>query len=132
MPEPALVRETVARLLARGPSASVWAGGNTLLALGGLAERFPGVAEAWAIIGDAVGRHDLGFRFTRLARGLFDQWIRAGRWRRIDCGVPAAPQSVVRFLAWTRALGFEPEARLERACADGHDMIICVRFAEVG
>jgi hypothetical protein len=132
--------ERVQQLLRRGPSAAVevrWRSDpaqlgyeRELLALGGVAQRFPGVAEAWAVIGARVTELGLGYQFVRFARRLFEQWLEAGRWHRVDCGVPAAPGSAGKFLAWTRALGFEPEARLQRACSDGSDMIVCVRFSE--
>jgi hypothetical protein len=132
--------ERVQQLLRRGPSAAVEARWRSdlaalgyerdLLALGGVAQRFPGVAEAWAVIGARVTELGVGFRFVRFARRLFDRWLEEGRWHRVDCGVPAAAGSVGTFLAWTGALGFAPEARLQRACSDGSDMIVCVRFPE--
>ncbi len=124
---PGTIEQTIIRLrqlLTAGPSAAIWVPG-TILGLGGIAERFPGVGEGWAIIGAEVTRLGLGFRFVRFARRLFADWIRAGHFHRVDCGIPAHRPTVDRFLAWVEALGFAPEARLARGCADGEDVIVC-------
>jgi hypothetical protein len=122
-------RGPAATIEARGPGDSSAPGAaRAVLAVGGVAERLAGVAEAWAIVGVRVPELGWGFRVVRAVRRLLDQWLAAGPWRRVDCGVPAAPATVEKFLAWVRALGFEPEARLAQACADGGDLIVCVRL----
>jgi hypothetical protein len=112
-------------LRALGPSAAVRTAGGVLLAVGGIAETLPGVGEAWAVIGRAVTREDLGFRFVRHARRLFDGWTAGGRFHRVGAFVPATD---ARFVAWVHALGLRYETSLEAATATADRVLVFAVF----
>lgn len=112
-----------------GPAAALFCG-RRLLAIGGLLDQAPGVAEAWSVHTAALGELDVGFRFCRLARRQLDRWIKEGRYHRVSatCSVWADLPTRYRFVGFLLALGFEVETTLEKADALQQDVLVFKRL----
>lgn len=88
------------------------------VACGGIAEQWPGRAEAWTLLSDEAL---LMFRHVhRVARGA----IANAPWSRVEMKVDAQHDAGVR---WARRLGFECEGLMRKYTTDGRDIFLFAR-----
>ena len=94
-----------------------------VVAMFGLAMRWQGVADVWAVVTDGARGH--GCQLTREARKLVDRYaFELGLWRMsalVHEGVP-------EYQRWICLLGFEPEGREHMGAPDGADFIRYTRL----
>ena len=91
---------------------------GTVLAVFGLVMRWEGVADAWAVVGDAArGR---GVSLTRKARALLRQFAAELGLRRVGIATQAR---IDEYCRWAELVGFGFEGVEERAAPDGGDII---------
>ncbi|MFK0377844.1 GNAT family acetyltransferase [Pandoraea sp. NPDC090278] len=88
------------------------------VACGGVAEQWPGRAEAWTLLSDDALRT---FRHVhRVAQGV----IAEAPWNRIEMKVDARHDAGVR---WAKRLGFECEGLMRKYTTDGRDIFLFAR-----
>lgn len=103
--------------LPAGPGFALLAADGAVLAAGGLAPVFDGVAQAWAILSPrAVAAH--GRAVTRCALRRLPDLAQTMGLRRVQCVVDMRH---ARALAWAERLGFRREGRLRAYGPDGAD-----------
>lgn len=85
----------------------------------GCVMRYPGVADAWAVISDDARGH--GLALTRLIRRQMHDWIRQLYvWRVTACVIDGERSS--EYARWVELLGFEFESVETHAGPHGEDV----------
>ena len=88
---------------------------GTIVAAFGCVMRYPGVADAWAVVSDDARGH--GLSLTRLVRRQMHDWIKQLYVWRVTAGVVDGERSL-EYARWAELLGFEFES--VEACAGPH------------
>jgi len=99
-------------------------GDGRCLAMFGIAQLYPGVAEAWLMV-DTIGIKKRKMQLTKGARRFFKHIGPALDLRRLHIMVSVAHKEAV---AWARLLDFQFEATLKQYAPDGSDSLVYARF----
>lgn len=99
-------------------------GDGRCLAMFGVAQLYPGVAEAWLMV-DTIGIKKRKMQLTKGARRFFKHIGPALDLRRLHIMVSVAHKEAV---AWARLLDFQFEATLKQYAPDGSDSLVYARF----
>ena len=94
-----------------------------IVASAGLIPLWAGVAEAWMIGGDDIGRHQV--KVARQIRTMFDDVMHAREIYRAQANIHHKFDRAIRLAEW---LGFENEGLMPRFGAEGDDYF---RYAKV-
>jgi RimJ/RimL family protein N-acetyltransferase len=89
------------------------------VACAGLVEQWHGRALAWALIGDAAGRH-----FVSITRAV-KRALNLAHYRRVEAQVDAEFSAGIR---WAQLLGFEVESIMRKFTPEGRDAFMYVRI----
>lgn len=112
----------VAQMRVEGMSWSAEVDGE-VVASAGLIPLWAGVAEAWMIGGDSVGRHQV--KVARQLRRMFDDVMWHRKIYRAQANVHHKFEKAIRLAEW---LGFKNEGLMRRFGVEGDDYF---RFAKV-
>ena len=112
----------VTQMRVKGMSWSVDDNG-TIVASGGLIPLWGGVAEAWMIGGDEIGKHRV--KVSRLIRTMLDDVMQLHGVYPVQANIHHRFERAIRLAEW---LGFENEGLMPRFGAEGDDYY---RFAKV-
>ena len=96
---------------------------GTIVASAGLIPLWRGVAEAWMIAGDDIGKHRV--KVSRLIRTMLDDVMRQHEIYRAQANIHCRFERAIRLAEW---LGFEQEGLMRRFGAEGDDYF---RYAKV-
>jgi hypothetical protein len=99
-------------------------GDGRCLAMFGVMQLYPGVAEAWLMV-DTVGIKKRKMQLTKGAKRFFENVGPAFDLRRLHIMVSVAHKEAV---AWARLLDFQFEATLKQYAPDGSDSLVYARF----
>jgi hypothetical protein len=106
------------KLAEAGPAFTLFAG-DRVVAVGGVAERWEGCAQAWMLVSCEAGPHMRWL--VRIADGFFKQ----APWRRIEAAVVEGFEPGARLMS---LLGFEFEGRARCYGPDGRDHDLYARI----
>lgn len=95
---------------------------DVIVAVIGLIEHWPGVAEAWSVTTELVYRTPISFH--RTVKRLLDGYVRMWNLRRVHMTVTEGSKRNER---WAMMLGFELEGRLRKLSPDGRDQFMYAR-----
>jgi RimJ/RimL family protein N-acetyltransferase len=112
------------RYATRGPAATILAEDNTVLAVGGIIELYPGSGEAWLLL-SAEGRKRSPLSIVRNVAGFLDRNLET-RFRRIQALVAFDNRQAHRLIM---RLGFVPEGAMPYYGPNGEHFIRYVRFS---
>ena len=92
---------------------------GVVLAAFGCVMRYPGVADAWAVVSEDARGH--GLALTRFVKRQMHAWIRELYVWRVTAGIVVG-ERVHEYARWAQALGFEFESVEVRAGPRGEDV----------
>lgn len=100
--------------------------GERVVALFGSVEQTPGIASAWSVLSEGIGREGLLFT-TRAVRRKADALLEDHKgFRRVEFTVES---DYAAGIAWARTLGFRAEGVLNKFGPGGKDHIIYARWS---